>query len=182
MDSLQVLNCCLMFTCAVMLPRPGQMLTCPITSETRRCTKLPSLGERYVHTLPDVFLLPTLLSCLFRAIHPLNQFNHVLIRRLSCCCCAMMHVPRSSTGPHRFPRTSLRIQRSEPCWKVSTTRRSFIGLFGLLSHVWVSSLTLACAFIVLVNTSGRENRRKETGGGTSGGCAGRRSFNVEPAG
>lgn len=69
------------------------------------------------------------------------------------------------------------------------SRHSFIGLFGLLSHVCVSLLTLAwcidlkiCAFIVRMNTSGRENRRKETGGGTSGGCAGRRPFNIEPAG
>lgn len=69
------------------------------------------------------------------------------------------------------------------------SRRSFIGLIGLLNHVYVSSLTLAwcidlkiCAFIVRMNTSGRENRRKETGGGTSGGCTGRRPFNVEPAG
>lgn len=38
------------------------------------------------------------------------------------------------------------------------------------------------AFIFLMDTSGGENRREETGGETSGSCTRRRPFNFEPAG
>lgn len=179
-----------MFTCAVTPCRPGQMLTYPITSETRRCTKLPSLGERYVQARFSALACFAFVSfsCHSSAesiIQPrIDQEVVMLLLRYDACATIIngtAQIPKDVTQNPEI-RTMLEGERY-------MSRRSFIGLFGSLSHVCVSSLTLAwcidlkvCAFIVLLNTSGRENRRKETGGGTSGGCAGRRPFNVEPAG
>lgn len=70
------------------------------------------------------------------------------------------------------------------------SRPSLTSQSGLLSYVCVVfAHTVAwCiyvkiwAFIFLMNTSGRENRGEETGGGTFGSCTRRRPFNFEPAG
>lgn len=106
--------------------RLGRMLTCPTISETRRYTKLPSPEERYgtfaLRALFRFFRFFAPLCCVVVALKCKLSIKPIiqppLIRRLSCCCCTMTHVPLSSMGTHRFPKMSLKIQRSEACWKV----------------------------------------------------------------
>lgn len=184
---------------AVTPRRLGLMSTCPTTSETRRCTKLPSPEERCIYTLHtfSFFRLFAPLSCVKRlccANHPLNQSsNPDLIRRLSCCCYTMMHVRRSSMGARTFPKTSLKTQRSEACWKVRAACQDCRSTARRVDSITVSPCVFAhaiawCviveiwAFLFLMNTSGGENRGEETGGETSGSCTRRRPFNFEPAG
>lgn len=113
--------------------RPAPTLTYRITSETRRCTKPPSPAGRYLnasHRFSLLFSSLFLTVCFFffllarshsfilavrQSIKPINE---ILIRRLSCCCCTMMHVQLSSMGQHRLPKMSLKILRSEACSKV----------------------------------------------------------------
>lgn len=55
------------------------------------------------------------LVCFFGVTYTHVSFNHMLFRKLSCCCCTMMHVLLSSMGQLRFPKMSLKTQRSEAC-------------------------------------------------------------------
>lgn len=129
-------------------------------------------------------------------VKPIKSIHRIMIRRLSCCCCTMMHVLLSSTARLKFPKTSLKTQRSEACWKVRDAScqlpwRLALSLFfflffsrRLVYRPFTQSMPLISYIFSrrVADASCRKNRREETGGETSGGCEGRRPIDSQSAG